>query len=81
MSACLLIVSGALQITDSLPADCAGYVLLSASEYTNLQQVAEALAMPSTSQMQMAFMAGITTPLICYLTAWGFAQVINFFRR
>jgi hypothetical protein len=41
----------------------------------------EFLATPPVEDLQIAFMAGCSLPLIAYLTAWGYQTVINFSTR
>lgn len=38
-------------------------------------------ATPDQAQLQAAFMAGCTIPLIAYLSAWAYAKVIKFATR
>lgn len=39
------------------------------------------LSTPDSVDIQNAFMAGFTLPVIAYLTAWGFSVVIKFIKR
>lgn len=59
---------------------CTGYVLLTAAEYQKFAIIETLFSAPDALQLQNAFMAGISLPLIAYLTAWAYSQVINFIR-
>ena len=49
---------------------------------TNFQALLESIfATPPEEQIQAAFMAGFSLPMIAYLTAWAFQTVINFAKR
>lgn len=41
----------------------------------------EIFSTPGEDEIRAAFMAGITIPLIVYLAAWAFQQVINMFTK
>lgn len=69
------------QITNDAVEQCAGYILLTPVDFQRLQFLADLLVIPDKEALQVAFMAGITLPLIAYLTAWAFAQAINFLQR
>ncbi len=46
---------------------------------TNFQALLESIfATPPELDIQAAFMAGFSLPMIAYLTAWAFQTVINF---
>ena len=46
---------------------------------TMCQHLAALFAMPDPASVQDAFVAGFSLPVICYLTAWGYGVVINWF--
>lgn len=49
---------------------------------TNFQALLESIFVtPPEDQIQAAFLAGCTLPIIAYITAWGFQAVINFVER
>ncbi|WP_022959310.1 hypothetical protein [Spongiibacter tropicus] len=49
---------------------------------TNLSQWLELIfSTPDTAEIQAAFMAGCTIPLIAWLTAWAYSVVIDFATR
>ncbi len=52
---------------------------------TTIQELNDVLntifSTPSSTEIIQAFSAGITLPLICWLTAWGFGVVVNWFRE
>lgn len=70
-----LIIDGAFDA--SLCAD--GYALLSANEYMDVPTLAALFSLPETASLQEAFIAGFSLPVICYLTAWSYGVVINWF--
>jgi len=39
------------------------------------------VATSTTEEIQLAFIAGFSLPVICYLVAWGYQTVINFALR
>jgi hypothetical protein len=43
--------------------------------------IIESFATPPAEEIQAAFVAGISLPIICYLAAWGYQTVINFISR
>jgi len=46
-----------------------------------IQYMELAFSVPSAEVIQVAFLAGLSLPLISYLTAWGYQTVINFVNR
>jgi len=81
MALCLRESSGRLLVDGAYDAiQCVdGYALLSSVEYNDVPTLAALFSMPDALSVQEAFMAGFSLPLICYLTAWGYGLVINWF--
>ncbi len=69
-------------VANSTPVDsCTDYVLLSATEHTDLPSLTEIFAIPLAADLQQMFMTGVSIPLIAYLSAWGYGVVINWFNK
>ena len=51
------------------------------AETTFLQLMADIFSTPTTPEIQTAFMAGFSIPMITYLAAWGYGVVIRFASR
>ncbi|WP_255992066.1 hypothetical protein [Chitinolyticbacter albus] len=67
-----------MQVQDLPIEQCAGYVMVTPVEFQQLNVIAQVFAAPSPEQIQGAFMAGLSLPVIAYLTAWAYQFVINF---
>ncbi|WP_283149419.1 hypothetical protein [Silvimonas soli] len=79
MPACLQVVaSQPAMVTADTPDQCSGYVLVTGTEYQNLQAVASIWQVPDTGDLQTAFMSSFTLVMVAYLSAWAYAQLINF---
>lgn len=72
------VVSGALSVVGDYSSDCVGYALMTAQEYASVPTLATLFATPDPEHVQSAFMAGISLPLILWLTSWGFGVVVKF---
>jgi len=69
-----------LRLSTTPLAECTGYVLMDSSEYSQVPTLQALFAWPESDQMVAAWMAGFTLPMVCYLAAWGFGTVVNFFK-
>lgn len=78
MALCVALDGTALQAVGDYSANCAGYALMSAQEYASVPTLATLFAQPNPEQVQAAFMAGLSLPLILWLTAWGFGVILRF---
>lgn len=81
MALCLRQNNGLLSVDGAFDEQtCAdGYALLSASEFGDVPTLQALFSMPETASIQDAFLAGFSLPVICYLTAWGYGVVVNWF--
>lgn len=69
--------SGRVEFTGEAADTCSTHQLLTADDYnTILASVPLWTATPE--EIQQAFIAGFSLPLICYLVAWAYQLVINF---
>jgi hypothetical protein len=59
--------------------DCTNYVILHSTEYQSLPMLTDIFTTPVAADLQQMWMLGFATPLIAYLTAWGYGVVINWF--
>ncbi len=66
------------QVSD--PSECSDYIAQSALNYSN-PTLFDLFTMPIATDLQQAFMLGITVPMVAYLTAWGYGVVINWFSK
>ena len=81
MASCINInPDGTLYQTGEAMADCSGYVLLDAVEYTDLPTLQSIFAMPVAEDVAKLWVTGFSLPLVVYLVAWGFGVVINWFK-
>lgn len=69
---------GAVTVTATPVAECTGFVLLDAGEYSEMPTLSSLFAVPLASDLQSMWMAGFSLPLIVYLVAWAYQTVINF---
>lgn len=70
---------GFLYLSVTPLAECSGHVLMDSTEYSQVPTLQALFAWPESDQMVKAWMAGFTLPMVCYLAAWGFGVVVNFF--
>lgn len=78
MAICVQLSGSTLTAVGEYTADCAGYALMTAQEYASTPTLAALFAMPDSETIQTAFMAGLSLPLILWLTAWGFGVVVGY---
>ena len=70
---------GELSITPEGYPACVGTWIDEPSQLNQLFELLNAaFSTPEAADIQLAFMAGITIPMICYLTAWAYGMVIQF---
>jgi hypothetical protein len=90
MAICAYIdANGDLISTTTQPSACTDLIVLESSEwaffetlqteFNTVVSLQDIVAIPEVAALQEAFMVGITLPVICYLTAWGYGVVINYF--
>lgn len=78
MALCVELVGTALEVIGQYSEACTGFAVMTADEYASTPTLAALFAMPEPEQARLAFMAGLSLPLILWLTAWGFGVVVNF---
>lgn len=78
MALCIAVTGSALEVIGEYTEACAGYALMTAQEYASTPTLAALFAQPDADTIQQAFMAGLSLPLILWLSAWGFGVVVNF---
>jgi len=79
MALCVAVVGSALEVVGDYSDACTGYALMTAQEFASTPTLAALFAQPDAETVQAAFSAGISLPLILWLTSWGFGVVVNFF--
>lgn len=78
MALCIAVNGSTLEVIGEYTEACAGYALMTAQEYAATPTLAALFAVPDADTVRQAFMAGLSLPLILWLTAWGFGVVVNF---
>ena len=78
MTLCIASVGTTLEVIGEYTDACAGYALMTAQEYAATPTLAALFAQPDADTVRQAFMAGLSLPLILWLSAWGFGTVVNF---
>lgn len=78
MALCIEVSGGSLTAVAEYTKACAGYALMSAEEFASTPTLAALFAVPDSESVQAAFMAGLTLPLILWLTSWGFGVVVSY---
>jgi hypothetical protein len=78
MALCIAVNGSALEVLGEYTEACAGYALMTAQEYASTPTLAALFAQPDADTVRQAFMAGLSLPLILWLSAWGFGAVVNF---
>lgn len=58
---------------------CTTYALLTAQEYKVTPTLQDIFNIPVASDMLQMWELGFGLPILCYLVAWGYGTVINFF--
>lgn len=78
MALCVELVGSTLTAVGEYSDACSGYALMTAQEFASTPTLAALFAMPDPETIQTAFMAGLSLPLILWLTAWGFGVVVSY---
>lgn len=78
MALCIAVNGSALEVIGEYTEACAGYALMTAQEYASTPTLAALFAQPDADTVRQAFMAGLSLPLILWLSAWGFGAVVHF---
>jgi len=78
MALCVELVGSTLTAVGEYSDACSGYALMTAQEFASTPTLAALFAMPDPETIQTAFMAGLSLPLILWLTAWGFGVVVGY---
>lgn len=78
MALCVEVAGTTLTAVGEYSEACAGYALMTAQEFASTPTLAALFAMPDSETIQTAFMAGLSLPLILWLTAWGFGVVVGY---
>lgn len=78
MTLCIEVAGSTLTAVGEYSEACAGYALMTAKEYASTPTLAALFAQPDPETVQQAFMAGLSLPLILWLTAWGFGVVVSY---
>ncbi len=78
MALCVELVGSTLTAAGEYSEACSGYALMTAQEFASTPTLAALFAMPDSETIQTAFMAGLSLPLILWLTAWGFGVVVGY---
>jgi len=78
MALCVELVGSTLTAVGEYSNACSGYALMTAQEFASTPTLAALFAMPDSETIQTAFMAGLSLPLILWLTAWGFGVVVGY---
>ena len=72
-------LSGGKRSIVNIPIEsCTDFVVLAASEYTDIPTMQNIFTIPLVEDMQQMWMLGFSLPMITYLVAWGYQTVINF---
>ncbi|SMC29984.1 hypothetical protein SAMN02745857_04328 [Andreprevotia lacus DSM 23236] len=61
-------------------ASCPGYVAMTAAETRDAFIAQEIFSQPTPEQFTAAISAGLIAPLLCFVVARQFGEVINFFK-
>ncbi len=78
MAICVELAGTTLTAVGEYSEACAGYALMTAQEFASTPTLAALFAMPEPESVRAAFMAGLSLPLILWLTAWGFGVVVGY---
>lgn len=82
MAMCVTLqADGTLVPTGQAVSDCAGYVLVSGSEYGVFQVVEQALGMPTTEQAAAWFTGTFSAVLLCFIAGRLAGSVATFFGK
>ena len=91
MAVCAYIDANGNVIYDSTPpASCTTYLLMDSADYTAFQNLQtgdaqsitfqDVFAIPESEVLGQAFWYGFSLVILCYLVAYGYGVVINFFK-
>jgi len=78
MPGCFEVVNGYLQYVGAFSDACAGFAVVTADDYRNAPTFEALFTVPESEAISSAFIAGLSLPLILWLSAWGFGVVVNF---
>jgi len=78
MTLCIEVMSDSLRVVGEYSEACTGYALLTAQEYASTPTLAALFAVPEPETVQTAFAAGLTLPLMLWLSAWAFGVVVSY---
>lgn len=78
MALCVELSGTALTAVGEYSDACQGYALMTAEEFASTPTLAALFAMPDPATVQETLIAGMSLPIILWLTAWGFGVVVNF---
>tara|TARA_R110000751_G_scaffold103012_1_gene198265 strand:- start:3617 stop:3880 length:264 start_codon:yes stop_codon:yes gene_type:complete len=82
MATCVQLEYGELKPTAQSIQDCTGFVMLEPTEYQQFL-LGASLFDPneiSIEQAQLLFVSGFSIVILCYMVAWGYGTLINFFK-
>jgi len=79
MALCVYLDASTGQITSDAtpPADCSGYVLLDAADYTASIAVQPFFGLPSPDDAAVAWGIGFVLPMTLALISWAIASVVH----
>lgn len=66
-------------IAECLAQDPAAYITMSAQTLASQPTLQDIFSIPISSDLQNMWELGFGLPVLCYLVAWGYGTVINFF--
>lgn len=81
MALCVAVAGQTLSVVGDYTEACSGYALMTAAEYASTPTLAALFATPDSEGVRQAFMAGLSLPLILWLSAWGFGVAVNWFNE
>lgn len=80
MATCVQASEGGYLFPSADPlAECSGWVLMDALEYSQVPTLQALFAWPDPSDLGQIWLVGFSLPMIVYLAAWGFGKVVNYF--
>lgn len=79
MATCLITdANGYLMVSATPVEQCSTWVMLSASEYTDLPSLTDIFAMPLASDLGQMWQVAFSLPLVLYMSAWALGVVVRF---
>jgi len=78
MALCVELVGSTLTAVGEYSDACSGYALMTAQEFASTPTLAALFALPEPETVQTAFAAGLTLPLMLWLSAWAFGVVVSY---